>query len=365
MKADHLPALDGLRGFAALVVLVSHSAAFGFLPNLLGHGLGQMGVMLFFGLSGFLMAYLYCGKPLNSLSLRSYFVNRIIRVLPLYYIVAIFVALCFIIFDYSFLKVYSWKHIAGNMLLLKGSSVLWTIPVEFHFYVLFLGLWLASITGHFLKAVLVLGSLQLMALVALYLNGIDYGPILFSWLHVFLFGSLVGAYFEPLRRTLENSKLGAILSALAWLVLLLGAVAPPKLRLDLGFSNLVNFLDPITVGYPMLLLVCTVFLLGPFSLFKQPIFRWFGTISYSLYLLHPFVIDGVVEIVKTGALPARFGFPVVLAVSTLVAGASFYGLERPCQRMLRSYFSKSDNDLALRDISHTIGLPGQRTQANR
>lgn len=142
--AAHLSALDGLRGFAALLVVVSHCANRGFLPDFLGYGLGQMGVTLFFGLSGFLMAYLYYDKTPTLENIRDYTINRIARVLPLFYIVAIFVTVCFAAFDYSFLKVTSWKQVAGNLFLLRGSSVLWTIPVELHFYVVFVGLWFIS-----------------------------------------------------------------------------------------------------------------------------------------------------------------------------------------------------------------------------
>lgn len=341
MKASHLSELDGLRGFAALVVMIGHCAAFGFLPKFLSGGLAQMGVMLFFGLSGFLMAYLYSGTKLDRASLREYVVNRTTRVLPLYYVVASFVAICFIFFDYSFLKVFSWKDIALNILLLKGTSVLWTIPVEIHFYIVFVALWFAANNGRFLLSVTCLGILQMSALIALYVNGIDYSPILFSWLHLFLFGSLLGAYYELIGRSLDNSRYRALLSAVAWLVMLLAVIAPPQLRNGFGWTTQVNFLDPITVGYPMLFLACSVFVLGPFSLFRHPVLRWFGKISYSLYLLHAFVIDLASAMATRGLLPYELGFMAVLGVATLLAAACFYGFERPAQRMLRARVSGS------------------------
>ena len=170
-------------------------------------------------------------------------------------------------------------------------------------------------------------------------NGIKYGPILFSWLHVFLFGSVIGAYYKPLQRSIASSRHKALFDALAWIVLFLAIIAPPQLRRELGVPVLSNFLDPVTVGYPMLVLVCTIFLLGPFSVFKLGVLRWYGKISYSLYLLHLFVVYAVMEVVATGTLPAELGFPVVLALSTLLAAASFYWLERPSQRMLRVHFA--------------------------
>ena len=57
MKRIHT--LTGLRGIAALLVFISHCGAQSILPSFLGKGFGQIGVMLFFVLSGFLMTHLY------------------------------------------------------------------------------------------------------------------------------------------------------------------------------------------------------------------------------------------------------------------------------------------------------------------
>lgn len=59
----YLPVLDSLRGLAAVVVVVSHSANRGYLPELFGRGFGGTGVTMFYALSGFLMAYLYLRRP--------------------------------------------------------------------------------------------------------------------------------------------------------------------------------------------------------------------------------------------------------------------------------------------------------------
>ena len=58
-------ALTGLRGVAALIVFVSHGANEGVLPAMLGNGFGQIGVMIFFVLSGFLMGQLYLRRSLD------------------------------------------------------------------------------------------------------------------------------------------------------------------------------------------------------------------------------------------------------------------------------------------------------------
>lgn len=331
----HLSALDGLRGFAALIVVVSHSANAGFLPVTLGEGLGQMGVTLFFGLSGFLMGYLYSSKPLNLPNLWEYAVNRTTRVLPLYYVVVAITTVSFLVFDFALLNADSIKRIIGNIALIRGSSILWTIPVEVHFYVVFVGLWFASAARNFTRAVLVIGVSQLSILLLLYSYGISNSAFLFSWLHVFMFGSLLGVHYERIKSALENSSVRPLLSGLAWLLLLLAVVAPPQVRRDLGMTLLPNFIDPVTVGYPLALLACTVFLLGPFSLFKVEALRWYGKVSYSLYLLHKFAVLIVAALVSASLVPNFLGFPLVLGLATLMAIGGYYGLERPVQKALR------------------------------
>ena len=80
--------LDGLRGLAAFIVLVSHvSNRTGLWGNLLGHGGGRIGVMIFFCLSGYLMGTLYLSSPFRPVEVWRYALHRFARVAPLYYLV--------------------------------------------------------------------------------------------------------------------------------------------------------------------------------------------------------------------------------------------------------------------------------------
>jgi peptidoglycan/LPS O-acetylase OafA/YrhL len=89
--------LDLLRGGAALLVFVSHLRAIflvdlpqsgwtGFVPRLIyaATGLGQVGVLLFFVLSGYLVARSYARSPADQ-RLRRYAVARASRILTVYW----------------------------------------------------------------------------------------------------------------------------------------------------------------------------------------------------------------------------------------------------------------------------------------
>lgn len=97
VRADrrHIGALDGLRALAALAVVATHVGfATGFVrADLIGAVVGRLdvGVPLFFALSGFLLVRPWLAVPLGagtaSPSLRTYTVRRLARIAPAYWIV--------------------------------------------------------------------------------------------------------------------------------------------------------------------------------------------------------------------------------------------------------------------------------------
>src|SRR5580704_15783296 len=98
----HVPALDGLRGLAIVLVTVSH-----FLPyrhpagdahaviryGLLAAHVGQTGVDLFFVLSGYLITGILLDTRHHPSYFRNFYGRRTLRIFPLYYGVLIFVIL--------------------------------------------------------------------------------------------------------------------------------------------------------------------------------------------------------------------------------------------------------------------------------
>lgn len=100
-KHAHLPALDGVRGLAILLVL-AHNLQFldephGIIANVLGHALdaGWIGVQLFFVLSGLLITGILLDSRTSASYYRGFYARRSLRIFPLYYAVlfVVFVAL--------------------------------------------------------------------------------------------------------------------------------------------------------------------------------------------------------------------------------------------------------------------------------
>lgn len=79
----HFHVLDGLRGIAALAVVVFHYMEWvhsDVTKNFIGHGF--LAVDFFFCLSGFVIAYAY-DKRLPKMGIRAFFISRLIRLQPL------------------------------------------------------------------------------------------------------------------------------------------------------------------------------------------------------------------------------------------------------------------------------------------
>src|SRR6478609_10902665 len=91
----HVPALDGLRGVAILVVMLFHMAMVppvGTMASVwasLAH-FGGLGVDIFFVLSGFLITGILLDARGKLHYFRNFYARRMLRIFPLYYAVVFF-----------------------------------------------------------------------------------------------------------------------------------------------------------------------------------------------------------------------------------------------------------------------------------
>jgi peptidoglycan/LPS O-acetylase OafA/YrhL len=136
----HFDALDGLRGLAVLIVIASHLSLLGFggaLGSNLG-GIGKSGVYLFFVLSSFLLTRILLERtPAGFADARlwaAYALRRVLRIWPLFLVV--------LLSSWAIVSagVTGWPYQLDTAALLRhlalrdGRSVLWSVPVEFKFY---------------------------------------------------------------------------------------------------------------------------------------------------------------------------------------------------------------------------------------
>lgn len=150
-RAIRFPLFDGVRGLAALSVLVYHATFGGYngLPSPLRELLGHLdvGVTIFFVISGFLLYHPFVlahFRNERAPRVRAYAARRFLRIVPCYWVALTVVALWLGLHEvftadgiftyYGFLQAYSADTFTG------GIGQAWTLCVEVAFYA-FLPVW--------------------------------------------------------------------------------------------------------------------------------------------------------------------------------------------------------------------------------
>lgn len=142
MDKKDFPALTGIRFIAASLVFVFHYAQILYEGRPWDYGFYLMhqlniGVNLFFVLSGFLITHRYFSMQLNRREFAYYWWKRIVRILPLYFAVLVFQLLFYqhqpLSASVVFLNVTLLKGLSDKYVL-SGLAQSWSLTVEEMFY---------------------------------------------------------------------------------------------------------------------------------------------------------------------------------------------------------------------------------------
>lgn len=283
--------LTGLRAIAIIIVFISHAANTGLIPAVFGKGFGQLGVMIFFVLSGFLMGYLYLSRDFDRNNVTNYIAARIGRVIPLYLLVVLlsFVISKFIYPEFRY-QITNGIDLMRHLLFIEGDFELWTIPVEVQFYAIFIAFWYLYKRTESIPLLILFAGLTLVptAVTMLFYN--RYFHIVSSYSFAFFIG-----VFTPLFISIEwlrtDARVKRVLNITGIIFLILVFADLPQLRIQTGLYVVNNVLaltwfDPVTwLLIYGLFLSCVVESSSLKILESRPI-QFLGEISYAFYLLH-------------------------------------------------------------------------------
>ena len=319
-RLGHVPALDGLRGVAVLLVLAVHAT--GFPPG------GHLGVDLFFVLSGFLITTLLLEERADTgrLSLRDFYGRRARRLLP----ALVLLLAAYLTIDaakghdglktvalaglYLGNAVQAFSQV--NPLAHSGLEHLWSLAAEEQFYLLWplLLLLIARSRQPLRNLGMVLGALVLWRYL-LFTGGASHHR-LYNGPDTHADGLAIGAALAFLRernpaftvsRTIATAGLGICVGAL-----LLRHATPAWDAYGLPFAET----------------ACAVVLIAGLTLpawktaLSWGVLVWFGRISYSLYLWHYMLM---------WAFDWRLR-PLAAALAVAVAYVSTRWIEEPIRR---------------------------------
>lgn len=316
--ADRDQSLDGLRGLAAMAVVIHHifgSANLYANPDVANWvSLGALGVDVFFVISGFIIPSLLLRSTFSLGQTARFIARRLVRLLPPYWLAAVLsilsLALAGTAVEHGIDRPAMWLcHLTqscGNLKLTWWNGVFWSLPVEIQFYAI--------------AAVLVP--------VALALNR--------HWRFAIAGATLLAAVWSPDSMAFQYAPLFvAGIVALAWREGGLNRTELAIAVLCIVVSHYFAFgLRPHAIG--IALLTAWLLVLSPRWL---KAFASLGVISYSLYLLHIPVGYRVIDwgVAQLGAGNWNASLTALLAIAgSIVAAVGFYFLvERPAMHWAR------------------------------
>jgi peptidoglycan/LPS O-acetylase OafA/YrhL len=332
MKSRRIPMLDVVRALAALLVVVDHYR--------LTRGVtGTIGVTIFFALSGYLITTLLLAenRKTGSISLSQFYRRRIFRILPAFYVFW-FVYVGIMLFTRETVPwdqaLSSFFHYSNYYWGLTGKapimSITWSLSIEEQFYLLWplLFYFCRRNTEKMIAVslVVIFGSLicRWFELTVLHLK-IEYLMYAFEARADSL---ILGCLFAILVFTSKARPIVNIVAATSWLIplTLAGLIIS-------GIYTVNNTYNTIWRSCLEAILACILIaqlLALPskswWNVVNNPVLRYIGQISYSLYLYHglcrrlveeAFGIHGLYAVASLGML-----------VSVFIASVSYYVVEK-------------------------------------
>ncbi|MGG2576042.1 acyltransferase family protein [Pseudomonas aeruginosa] len=343
--------IDSMRGVAALLVVWMHTseefvkrATASFQDDLFNIAslldFGRLGVVLFFAISGFVIPASLNGD--RGTACRQFVIKRFFRLFPLYWLsIPIGLWACWAIWG----KEASLATILWNLTMVQEAAgyrsiigLYWTLQTELVFYGLCVLLFL---TGLLRSAFALAGLVLLFSAIHLLpwclgMLGITLpvtvSPSLaFLSLHlgVMCWGALFRMWYDD-RKLHVLAKAAVVGYVGCWALLACYAL---RYHYLVGENYpLMRFVMPYFLGVFLFALLASVVRI------RMAFLVWLGTISYSLYLLHPIAMNLLLWFVDTGAWWAQkwsLGAYMLCTVglSIVLSAATYRLVEKPTMRI--------------------------------
>lgn len=309
-KSLKLVNIQVLRGIAAIAVICFHIS-----PNLNNSEynapiflffakIGYFGVDIFFVVSGFIMMKTQLMNPRTP---HVFFIRRLIRIIPMYYLTTLLLCLIYYIqpgqfdsFKYSNLLLFSSLTFTSRLANFEFPLIIlgWTLEFEIFFYLVL------AVVSKLFK-----GNMQIVILTIvlglLVVSGID--PIILEF--------LIGIFCAMVSSKIKFTSVGARI-----------VVGFGLLSLSINFF--VNFpitYRTITFGIPAFILVLGMARLSPTSNHVAVVL---GNSSYSTYLVQTFTIPIFFFLIPQTNIPGDLIGLAAVSVTILTGHFFFWKIER-------------------------------------
>jgi peptidoglycan/LPS O-acetylase OafA/YrhL len=329
-------ALDGMRGIAAIGVLIFHLSILGIRVG--DHG--YLAVDFFFILSGFVLSHAYTDR-LTTIQFGSFLRQRIIRIIPLS-ILGLLIGSSYFLLRYltQHSSLYSledillatvlnaalipkpWTTSAPTDTIFPSNTPLWSLSLEMFVNILWFGLLYKARTIT-LVFIVVLSALFLIIFTA-YENTADLGatwPTYCGGIARVMFGFFMGALLWRHRPKPVKGKIYTLVP----IITLIATLMSPN------WGVLFDLLA-IMLLFPMIVLMASSSNFSP----KISCLRFAGDISYPLYVIHVPILMYAVGIAKTIGIESSSIVALAVVIACIFASFILNRLyDRPLRRYLR------------------------------
>ena len=352
MKREYFQSFDALRFISFFLVFLLHTpidenSFMSFFSKS-----GGIGVSFFFVLSGFLITYILIieKKNFNKISLKNFFVRRILRIWPLFYLMILFAFATPYLLNYLNLNysdsgytpnwTFSLLFLENYKMMIEGSFpntsplvVMWSLCIEEHFYIIW-GLALYYLPLKKLPFLIILSILIAnVTRIVYFIYDIDFLD-LFSNIDYFAYGAFC-AYILILNKKLSN-KINSINKRAIYSITLITVTSV----FYLPHINLIwlSLLEPTLFGILFMLIIFFA-VNNKITFYKYKLISKLGIYTYGLYLYHTIFVNLMIKIFKN--TPSEYKNIMIafssLAITILVSILSYVIFEKQFLK-LKKYF---------------------------
>lgn len=344
-QVSHITELDGIRGIAAIMVMLFHlplplTEVPWLTPFRLIFNFGQTGVDLFFVLSGFLITRILIQSRNKEHYFSRFYIRRALRIFPLYYL---FLIIFYLTYDWligaqpiTTFGIATYSLYLQNIVPLFTDRVVgphhyWSLAVEEHFYMIWpFIVWKCSSAGLLRVIVGCVVGAAILRGIAVSWESVSTYHFTLTRIDALAMGGALALWevHQGIRR--EDFKTALTLFGLGLLTSAIIFVAGGRSAGILGEVCKFTALGVLYTG-----LIFTVITLPTRSairnLLKGRTLCWIGGISYGLYVYHQWCYRVVNTIVPDMMWPLKT--ILCLSLPVLVATLSFRFFESPILKL--------------------------------
>jgi len=301
LNRQYYPVLDGIRGFAILLVIFYHN--FGFINYFF---FGWLGVDLFFVLSGYLITDILLKTLGTKNYLRNFYMRRILRIFPLYYFSLILFLLIVpnfpnfpnIPIDFSYYtqnQLWLWTYLQNWLYIFIPTNTtnalhhFWSLAVEEQFYIFWpLAILFVRKTNYLLWFVCALLILVIATRFFVWVYKIED----LAYFNLYTFTRIDGICIGCMLSLVQKINIGFFKKYTSTIVFILAGIN----FIFYFFNRRYQFTFPYLaiVGYTTFAIMFALLIQEAATgktkiiniIFENPVLKFFGKISHGLYVFH-------------------------------------------------------------------------------